>query len=115
MFVHAVYFWLRDDLAPADRARFVAGVHALCAIETVRDGHVGVPALTDRPVIERGYSYALVLTFADEAAHDAYQVHPVHDRFREECAGFWHQVRIFDSVGEADGRASGAARAADAA
>ena len=69
------------------------------AIETVADGHVGVPAPTDRPVIERGYDRALVLMFPDQAAHDAYQKHPVHDRFRKECGEFWTAVRIFDSVG----------------
>ena len=101
MFVHAVYFWLRDDLAPADRARFVAGVRALCGIAGVRTAHVGVPAATDRPVIERGYSYALVVAFADAAGHDVYQDHPVHDRFRETCAPLWTRVQIFDSVSEA--------------
>jgi hypothetical protein len=98
MFIHAVYFWLRDDLAAADRARFEAGVRSLRAIETVRDGWIGVAAPTDRPVIERGYSRALVLVFADQAAHDAYQVHPVHDRFREECGSSWTTVRIFDTI-----------------
>ena len=58
------------------------------------------PAATDRPVIERGYSWALVLVFPSERAHDAYQVHPVHDRFREECGGYWSAVRIYDSVTE---------------
>lgn len=101
MFVHAVYFSLRPDLTPAEEARFDAGVRSLRAIEHVDRGYIGVPAPTDRPVIERGYSRALVLVFPDQAAHDAYQVHPVHDRFREECAGFWTAVRIYDSVGEA--------------
>ena len=98
MFVHAVYFWLRDDLTPAERDRLDAGLRALRAIETVHRGYIGVPAPTDRPVIERGYSRALVLVFPDQAAHDAYQVHPVHDRFREECGGLWTAVRIYDSV-----------------
>ncbi|MDF1505930.1 Dabb family protein [Roseisolibacter sp. H3M3-2] len=98
MFVHAVYFYLRDGLSPEERARFDAGVRSLRDIETVRQGWVGVPAPTDRPVIERGYHTALVLLFADQAAHDAYQTHPVHDRFRAECAGLWRDVRIYDSV-----------------
>lgn len=102
MFVHAVYFTLRDDLTPAERARFESGIRALRDIESVQQGLVGVPAATDRDVIERGYSHALVLTFADAAAHDAYQVHPVHDRFREECAGYWRALRIYDSVSAAD-------------
>ena len=98
MFVHAVYFTLRPDLTAAERADFVAGVESLRGIDSVRQGYLGVPAATDRPIIDRDYSYALVLAFADQAGHDAYQVHPVHDRFRERCAPFWTRVRIFDSV-----------------
>ena len=98
MFVHAVYFWLRDDLTSEERARFEAGVRSLQSIENVETGYIGVPAPTDRPVIERGYSCALVLVFADQHAHDAYQVHPVHDRFRNECGSYWKKVQIYDSV-----------------
>ena len=98
MFIHAVYFWLRDDLSPADEKRFDAGVRSLRAIKSVKHGYIGVPAPTDRPVIERGYSRGLVLVFADQQAQDAYQVDPVHDRFREECAGFWTTVRIYDTI-----------------
>ena len=98
MFVHAVYFWLRPDLTPAERDRMDAGLRSIRAIESVAQGYIGVPAATDRPVIERGYSRALVLVFSDEAAHDAYQVHPAHDRFKEECGSLWTAVRIYDSV-----------------
>lgn len=98
MFIHSVYFWLRKDLSAADEQQFDAGVRSLCQIEGVRDCYIGVPASTDRPVIERGYSRALVMVFADEGAHDEYQVHPIHDRFRNDCARFWSNVRIFDSV-----------------
>jgi hypothetical protein len=98
MFVHAVYFWLRPDLPGADRDTFTEWLPKLRAIPSVRDGYIGVPAATDRPVIERGYSNALVLIFDDADGEQAYQVHPVHDQFRDECRSFWTQVRIFDSV-----------------
>lgn len=100
MFVHAVYFWLRSDLTTSEVQQMDAGLRSLRAIDGVRAGYIGVPASTDRPVIERGYGRALVLVFADEAAHDAYQVHPVHDRFRAECGQLCTTVRIFDSVGD---------------
>jgi hypothetical protein len=100
MFVHAVYFWLRSDLTPAEVQQMDAGLRSLRAIDGVSSGYIGVPAPTDRPVIERGYGRALVLVFADEAAHDAYQVHPVHARFRSECGHLWTTVKIFDSVGD---------------
>jgi hypothetical protein len=56
------------------------------------------PAATDREIIDRSYSYALVVSFADEAGHEAYQVHPVHDRFREQCGGSWKKIVIYDAV-----------------
>jgi hypothetical protein len=98
VFVHAVYFWLRPDLTPAQREQFDAGVRSLGTIESVKNYYIGVPAPTDRPVIDRTYSKAAVLVFADEAAHDAYQVHPAHERFRVECSPLWTRVLIYDSV-----------------
>ena len=98
MFVHAVYFSLRSDLPTADRDTFTAWLPQLRAIPSVRDGFIGVPAATDRPVIDRTYTNALVLIFDDAEGEHAYQVHPVHDQFRAECGSFWTQVRIFDSV-----------------
>lgn len=98
MFIHSVYFWLRDDLPEEQRGMFVEQARALTSIETVRHGWLGVPAPTDRPIIDRSYSYALTLVFDDEAAQDVYQDHPIHDRFRDECGSFWTRVQIYDSI-----------------
>jgi hypothetical protein len=98
MFVHAVYFWLRGDLPASDHRLFDAWLPKLTKIPGVRHGYAGVPAATDRPVIERSYTSALVLVFDDAAGEAAYQVHPLHDQFRAECGSFWTHVRIFDSV-----------------
>jgi hypothetical protein len=100
MFVHAVYFWLRGDLTEQDRAEFRAGLDSLATIESIRHCFIGTPAATDRPVIDRSYSYALVVVFDDERGHDEYQAHPTHDAFRETCARFWNRVLIYDSTGE---------------
>lgn len=100
MFVHSVYFWLRDDLAPSATSTFVEGIRSLSAIDCVQQGFIGVPAATDRAIIDQSYSYALVLSFADAAAQDAYQVHPVHDAFRESCGGSWSKIVIYDAVSE---------------
>ena len=98
MFIHSVYFWLADGLTEAQREQFVSQARALTRIETVRYGWLGTPAPTDRPVIDRSYSYALTVIFDDQAGHDAYQDHPVHDHFRNECSRFWTRVLIYDSV-----------------
>ena len=98
MLVHSVYFWLRPDLTSEEHARFVAGAQSLMGISSVRHSHLGTPADTDRPVIERSYSYGLILAFNDVAGHDEYQVDPIHERFRLECSPLWTRVLIFDFV-----------------
>jgi len=97
MFVHSVFFWLRPDLTEEESSQFWQQVRALLTIPSVKIGHVGTPANTDRPVIDRSYSCALLTVFEDEAGHDAYQVHPVHDQFRTECAPLWTKVVIYDA------------------
>ena len=98
MFIHSVYFWLADDLSEEKRAQFVEQARALTRIEAVKHGWRGMPAPTDRPIIERSYTYALTVVFDDQEAHDAYQVDPVHDRFRDDCGSFWKRVQIYDSI-----------------
>jgi hypothetical protein len=98
MFVHAVYFWLRAGLDEEQRATFIQGVNSLATVATVRHAFIGVPASTDRPVIERSYSHAVVLVFEDKQGHDDYQVDPIHLRFVEECGTLWSKVTIYDSV-----------------
>jgi hypothetical protein len=109
MFVHAVYFWLNPDLTDREQRTFVDGLHALAGIESVTAAYVGGPAGTDRAVVERSYTHSLVVLFADRAAHDVYQAHAVHERFRVDCGNFWAKVVIYDSVAEAvHGHAAGA-------
>jgi hypothetical protein len=99
MFVHAVYFWFKSGLSAEQTATVVQGIHSLTTIKTVHHGYAGVAASTDRPVIDRSYSYALIVIFKDQQAHDLYQTDPIHDRFRELCSAFWEKVVIYDSVG----------------
>jgi hypothetical protein len=99
MFVHAVYFWLHDNLSDMQRDTFQRGVASLATIDSVHQAFVGVPASTDRPIIDRTYSQALIVVFQNERDHDRYQVDPIHDRFREECSRFWRKVVIYDSIG----------------
>jgi hypothetical protein len=96
--VHDVYFTLHDPSEEA-KARFVQ------ACLQHLSGHEGCLAMSagtcapefDRPVNDRAFDVALHLTFADKAAHDAYQEHPRHKRFLEEIRPNRKQVRVFDS------------------
>jgi hypothetical protein len=95
MFIHCVYFWLKADITPEEEGRFLKGARALTKISSVKNGWVGKPAATDRPIIDRTYSYGLVIVCEDEAGHDHYQVDPVHDEFRE-LHHLWTAVKIYD-------------------
>lgn len=98
MLVHSVFFWLHADRTASQREDFRQGLESLKAIEQVRALYVGVPAQTaPRPVIERGYTFALTVVFENVAGHDAYQVHPVHKEFLARFASYWTRVHIYDA------------------
>jgi hypothetical protein len=100
MLVHAVYFWLREDLNDVERDTFMQAVRTLKGIAEVQAAYIGGPAGTERrPVIDASYSCALVLVFADVAAQDRYQTDPIHLAFVERCRSFWKRVQIYDSEG----------------
>jgi hypothetical protein len=100
MLVHTVIFWLRSDLAPAQREAFRQnGLESLRAIPTVASLHVGTPAaIPPRPVVDATYTFAVTILFADIAAHDAYQVHPLHRTFVENFKASWERVQIYDAA-----------------
>ena len=97
MFVHHVFFWMKDDFTSDALTKFENGVKTLPAIELVKFGDVGKPASTNRPIIERSYSYSLLLVFENKSAHDEYQTHPEHLKFIEDCSDLWNKVLIYDS------------------
>jgi hypothetical protein len=98
MLFHNVYFWLKPELTPAQRAEFRGGLESLAGIRSVSRIDIGVPAPTgDRPVIERSYDFALIVQCRDVAAHDAYQVDPLHLAFVERFKPCWTRVQIYDS------------------
>jgi hypothetical protein len=96
MFVHSVYFWLDPKLTAKQHKLFVDRLNAMLAIPSIKWSFVGTPAETDRPIIDRTYSYKLITAFEDEKGHDEYQVHPLHDAFRE-LSKFWIKVVIYDA------------------
>jgi hypothetical protein len=96
MFVHNVFFWLKEKDNEEAKQALYAGIKSLEAIESIESVYIGTPASTRRPVIDATYDFAEVLIFADEAAHDVYQVHPLHKKFVEDCAHLWDRVLIYD-------------------
>ncbi len=97
--LHHVFFWLKNPDSNADRAKLIAGVKSLAAIETVRSIHVGVPASTEkRDVVDNSYHVSELLGFDDVAGQDAYQVHPLHKKFVDEHQHLWSKVVVYDAL-----------------
>jgi hypothetical protein len=97
--LHHVFFWLKNPDSKEDREKLIAGVKSLAAIETVRSIHVGVPASTEkRDVVDNSYHVSELLGFDDVAGQDAYQIHPLHQKFVEEHQHLWSKVVVYDAV-----------------
>jgi Stress responsive A/B Barrel Domain len=95
-FVHHVHFWLKNK---DDKQKLIAGLNTLMPISHIRDIHIGVPADTNRDVIDRSYDVSLPLLFDSKAAQDAYQADPTHVIFAEEYAKpLCSKVVVQDSI-----------------
>jgi hypothetical protein len=98
MFVHHVYFWLKNPESKEDLAKLVGGLEKLSAVKHLDMFHIGQPADTERGVIDRSYAVSWLNVFKDRAAQDAYQIDPLHLQFIEECSSLWSKVIVYDSI-----------------
>lgn len=95
--VHHVFFWLKNPKSKEDLAKLLAGLRTLGGIETVKAIHIGVPAETEqRGVVDASYSASEILFFDDVAGQNAYQVHPIHQKFVADCQHLWERVVVYD-------------------
>lgn len=97
MFVHHVLFWLKEPENKVHLEKFKKELHQLLSIETIRFSHIGVPAATNRKVIDSSYQYSLLVIFDDRKGHDIYQDHDKHHKFIAECGDLWETVLVYDS------------------
>ena len=96
-FIHHVFFWLKEN-NDNNRQQLIQGLQKLSALKTIKEFHIGVPADTNRDVIENTYSVSWMIFFDNPADQDAYQVDPLHLNFVKECSHLWNRVTVFDSV-----------------
>lgn len=99
MFVHVVLFRLHENLSAQQRQQFEQALQSLQQVKSAQAVYIGRPvaATASRPVVDSNYDYALTVLFDGQAAHDAYQVDPLHKSFLEQCKPLWSQVRVIDA------------------
>ena len=98
MFVHHVFFWLKNAGSEEDKAKLLEGLKGMTSIEVIKTSHIGKPANTNREVIERGYDLSWLLIFDNPDDQEIYQVHPVHKAFVEKCSSLWSKVVVYDAT-----------------
>jgi Stress responsive A/B Barrel Domain len=98
VFVHHVYFWLKNADSAEDLGKLVAGLKKLSAVKTIRQFQIGKPAATSREVIDGSYAVSWLVLFDNKADQDSYQTDPIHLKFVEECSSVWQKVIVYDSV-----------------
>jgi stress responsive alpha/beta barrel protein len=98
MFVHHVYFWLKNPDSKQEKARLLEGLSHLSKVSTIKMFHIGVPAATNRDVIDRSYAASWLAIFDDQAAQESYQKDPIHLKFVDDCSSLWSKVIVYDSV-----------------
>lgn len=98
VFLHHVYFWLKNIDSAEDLNLLITGLEQLSAVTTIKQFHIGKPAATSREVIDGSYSVSWFTIFDTKADQDSYQSDPIHLKFVEECAGLWQKVIVYDSI-----------------
>ncbi len=97
MIIHQVYFWLKDPQSSDARDQLKKGLENLLTIETIKSGHIGIPASTPlREVVDHSFAFSYQTIFESMDDHEVYQTHTVHLRFIEACEHLWDRVQVFD-------------------
>ena len=98
MFIHHVYFWLKNSGNEDDKAKLIEGLKKLSKVKTIKQHYIGQPAATRRDVIDSSYDVSWLLFFDNATDQDSYQTDPVHLKFVEECSSLWTKVVVYDSI-----------------
>jgi Stress responsive A/B Barrel Domain. len=77
LFIHSVYFWLKDGQSNTARLEMMADANEkLREIPTVQQLWAGPPAGTPRDIVDNSYQIGLTVVLEDAEAHEIYQSIP---------------------------------------
>jgi hypothetical protein len=98
IFIHHVYFWLKNAGNASDRDKLVEGLTKLSKVKTIKNFHIGKPAATNRDVIDTSYAISWFVLFENDGDQASYQTDPIHLKFVEDYSHLWSKVIVYDSV-----------------
>ena len=97
-FIHHVFFWLKNPESAEDRKAFEKGLEQLLKVPVIKASHVGKPVPSDRDVVDDSFTYSYMVMFDSSEDQDAYQVHPFHLKFVEDCSRLWSKVIVYNTM-----------------
>ena len=94
---HIVVVWLKEPGNPGHRQTIIEASEVLRTIPGVRSLKSGTVIPSERAIVDSNFDVALIVSFADQAALDAYLVHPVHVKLvNETLKPLVAKIRVFD-------------------
>ncbi len=98
IFVHYVFFWLKEPKNSEARKDFEKGLQGLITVPQIQSSHIGTPVESHREVVDDSFTYSYMTFFKSEEDQEIYQTHPIHLKFIEDCQHLWAKVIVYDAM-----------------
>lgn len=97
MFIHVVFFWCKPGTPEAAKQEMIQYAHEqMPRIASVKQVWAGKSVASPREVVDSSYDVGLCVVFDDQAGHDLYQPHEIHQGFVKRFNSHWAKVRVQD-------------------
>lgn len=98
IFVHHVFFWLKEPKNAEARKQFENGLQGLIQVPQIQFSHIGTPVESPREVVDDSFTYSYMAFFKNKEDQNIYQTHPIHLKFIEDCQHHWEKVVVYDAM-----------------
>jgi hypothetical protein len=93
---HVVLVWLKRPGNEQDKQILIKQGRELRAIPGIRFLDSGTALPSERPIVDDSFDIAYVMRFDSPAALNAYAVHPVHLKAKEELLRLSRRILVYD-------------------
>lgn len=98
LFIHHVFFWLKEPINSEVKNEFEKGLHELIKVPQIQSYHIGTAVESPRGVVDDTFTYSFITFFKNNEDQAIYQTHPIHLKFIENCQHLWEKVIVYDAM-----------------
>lgn len=97
MFIHVVFFWCKPGTSESVKQEMINYCREqMPKVPSVKQVFAGKSVASARDVVDSSYDIGLCVIFDDQAGHDHYQPHTIHQGFVARFKDHWAKVRVQD-------------------